>query len=102
MTREHFREPLDLARLWIHECERVLSDRLVNATDLGRFSEFRANATKKHFDDIKQARRCCLAHRMQGKDRQHLINWRHLHVSERAWRGRRTWRHSPCCMAASW
>ena len=60
MTREHFREPLDLARLWIHECERVLSDRLVNSTDLGRFSEFRANATKKHFDDIRQARGCGL------------------------------------------
>ena len=56
MTREHFKEPLHVARLWVHECERVLSDRLVNSADLARFAEFRANATKKHFDDIKQAR----------------------------------------------
>ena len=66
MTKEHFRAPLDMARLWVHECERVLSDRLVNSTDLGRFAEFRANATKKHFDDIRQARSCCMAGALQA------------------------------------
>ncbi len=59
MTKEHFREPLHAARLWVHECERVLSDRLVNSTDLARFAEFRANAAKKHFDELKQARAGC-------------------------------------------
>ena len=39
-------------RLWVHECERVLADRLINEADLNKFSDMRINATKKYFDDV--------------------------------------------------
>lgn len=54
MTKEYFREPSKVVRLWVHECERVLMDRMVNDTDMLKFGDFRINTTKKHFDDIPQ------------------------------------------------
>ena len=38
-------------RLWVHECERVFRDRMVNETDMNKFDEFRYGVTKKFFDD---------------------------------------------------
>ncbi|KAK9866454.1 hypothetical protein WJX84_011662 [Apatococcus fuscideae] len=55
MTKEYFKEPVKVVRLWVHECERVLMDRMVNDTDMLKFGDFRINTTKKHFDDIPQA-----------------------------------------------
>lgn len=52
MTKEYYREPVKVVRLWVHECERVLMDRMVNDTDMLKFGDFRLNTTKKHFDDI--------------------------------------------------
>jgi hypothetical protein len=40
------------ARLWVHECERVFRDRMVNDTDMAKFDEFRAAVTKKYFEDL--------------------------------------------------
>lgn len=42
---------LQLARLWVHECERVFRDRMVNEADMQKFDEFRFAVTKKYFDD---------------------------------------------------
>jgi hypothetical protein len=43
---------LQAARLWVHECERVFRDRMVNDTDMAKFDEFRASVTKKYFEDL--------------------------------------------------
>jgi hypothetical protein len=43
---------LKAARLWVHECERVFRDRMVNDTDMAKFDEFRAAVTKKYFEDL--------------------------------------------------
>lgn len=56
MTKDYYKEPVKVVRLWVHECERVLSDRMINDTDMTKFNEFRINVTKKHFDDINQVR----------------------------------------------
>ena len=54
MTKEYYKEPVKVVRLWVHECERVLMDRMVNDTDMLKFGDFRINTTKKHFDDLPQ------------------------------------------------
>ena len=51
MTKDQLTEPAAAVRLWVHECERVLADRLINTTDLNKFSDMRVNATKKFFED---------------------------------------------------
>ena len=43
---------MQAARLWVHECERVFRDRMVNDTDMAKFDEFRASVTKKYFEDL--------------------------------------------------
>ncbi len=40
-----------MSRLWVHECERVFRDRMVNEADMQKFDEFRFAVTKKYFDD---------------------------------------------------
>lgn len=54
MTKDYYKEPVKVVRLWVHECERVLADRMINDTDMTKFNEFRVNVTKKHFDDVNQ------------------------------------------------
>ena len=54
MSKDYYKEPVKVVRLWVHECERVLADRMINDTDMTKFTEFRVNVTKKHFDDVNQ------------------------------------------------
>ena len=56
MTKAEFREPLPAVRLWVHECERVLGDRLVSDTDRAKFGELRLEVTKKHFANLPLVR----------------------------------------------
>ena len=55
MTKDYYREPVKVVRLWVHECERVLADRMINDTDMTKFNEFRVTVTKKYFDEVNQA-----------------------------------------------
>ena len=41
----------DLVRLWIHECERVFSDRMTLIADIEKFDNMRVAVTKKYFED---------------------------------------------------
>ncbi|CAG9462750.1 unnamed protein product [Pedinophyceae sp. YPF-701] len=52
MTREFYTNPVQVVRLFVHECERVFLDRMVNETDMTKFNELREKVTKKHFSDI--------------------------------------------------
>ncbi len=54
MNKDYYREPVKVVRLWVHECERVLADRMINDTDMTKFNEFRVTVTKKYFDDVNQ------------------------------------------------
>ena len=38
-------------RLWIHECERVFSDRMTLISDIEKFDNMRVTVTKKYFED---------------------------------------------------
>ena len=46
---EAIKEPDNLARLWVHECERIYGDRLVNAEHLKTYKEIAADISKKAF-----------------------------------------------------
>lgn len=52
MSPTRVTEPVKAARLWAHECARVLSDRMSNEGDLLRFKDLHAAATKRHFEDL--------------------------------------------------
>ena len=40
-------------RLWVHECQRVLGDRLVSEAEQAKFGEFRAATIRKFFGDLR-------------------------------------------------
>jgi dynein heavy chain len=48
-----YTEPLDMVRLWYHECNRVFKDRMVAALDLSRFEEQLLDVGKKFFSEVK-------------------------------------------------
>lgn len=49
--KEYYKDSTKMARLWVHECDRVFRDRMVNEADMAKFDEFRMAVTKKFFDD---------------------------------------------------
>jgi dynein heavy chain len=46
---ETIKEPDNLIRLWVHECERIYGDRLVSPTDLANYRQIVADLCKKSF-----------------------------------------------------
>ena len=63
MTSAEFKDPSKAVRLLTHECERVLSDRLVSDTDLAKFATLSQDVAKKHFGSMPMVRTwpCCRA-----------------------------------------
>lgn len=53
-TAEVLRTPLDLARLWLHEAERVYGDKMVDEKDQETLHRVTMASTKKFFD-VSQA-----------------------------------------------
>ncbi|CAH8640372.1 unnamed protein product [Heterobilharzia americana] len=51
---ECIRQPTDLIRLWMHECERVYSDKLIEREDVETFEKILADITKKCFEDMDE------------------------------------------------
>ena len=49
-TTEFLKSPLDLARLWMHESERVYGDKLVDDRDIELFNRHLLEYTKKYFE----------------------------------------------------
>jgi dynein heavy chain len=52
-TADAYNDPLDMTRLWYHECNRVFRDRMVAPLDLSRFDELLLDCAKKHFSEVK-------------------------------------------------
>jgi dynein heavy chain len=46
---ETIKEPENLVRLWVHECERIYGDRLVDPSDLQHFRQIVSELCKKSF-----------------------------------------------------
>ena len=51
---EYYIKPVAFARLWMHECNRVFGDRLINEPDMNRFADFLRETAKTFFADIDQ------------------------------------------------
>ena len=49
---EYCQSALTLCRLWVHECERVFSDRMIETKDSNEFNDIRQTLTKKFFPDV--------------------------------------------------
>jgi len=49
-TPAYYTGMLPMARLWMHECERVFSDRMITAGDMEKFKEMLDGVAKKYFD----------------------------------------------------
>ena len=48
---EYYVSSFKFLRLWLHECERVFSDRLVSLNESGRFQSLLVEISKKHFEE---------------------------------------------------
>ncbi|XP_010617035.1 dynein heavy chain 17, axonemal [Fukomys damarensis] len=51
-TTELLKTPLDIVRLWLHEAERVYSDKMVDERDQDALRRVTIASTKKFFDDL--------------------------------------------------
>eukprot|EP00899_Mesostigma_viride_P009330 jgi/Mesvir1/18399/Mv14277-RA.1 len=51
-VKEFYANPVKLVRLWVHECERVFCDRMVNEADMTRFGEMLDVVRKKYFEEV--------------------------------------------------
>ncbi|XP_005407434.1 PREDICTED: dynein heavy chain 17, axonemal [Chinchilla lanigera] len=51
-TAELLKTPVDLVRLWLHEAERVYSDKMVDERDQDALRRVTIASTKKFFDDL--------------------------------------------------
>ncbi len=54
MASEVYQEPAQVIRLWVHECERVLADRMISQADLNKFMDMRLKATRKYFPEVPE------------------------------------------------
>ena len=49
-TAECVKTPMDLVRLWMHECDRVYRDKLIDEKDMENYDRIQADITKKVFE----------------------------------------------------
>ncbi len=72
MSKEEFKEVRSVVRLWVHECERVLCDRLISDFDIVKFKDMRTNTARKFFDNVPQVLFClpvaCLSIELKPMD----------------------------------
>ena len=49
-TPESMKTPLDMVRLWMHECDRVYRDKLVETKDMEIYDKVQTDIAKKFFE----------------------------------------------------
>lgn len=51
--QDSYTAPKDIARLWVHECERVFRDRIISAPEMEVLDSMMAEAAKKHLSELQ-------------------------------------------------
>ncbi|KAJ8966353.1 hypothetical protein NQ317_001278, partial [Molorchus minor] len=54
-TNDCLNHPCDLVRLWVHECQRVYGDKLIEEKDIDSFMKVQIDIFKKNFEDIDES-----------------------------------------------
>ena len=49
-TAECVKTPIDMVRLWMHECDRVYRDKLVDEKDMENYDRIQGDISKKTFE----------------------------------------------------
>ncbi|CAB1116950.1 unnamed protein product [Ectocarpus sp. CCAP 1310/34] len=51
--QDSYSAPLEIARLWVHECERVFRDRIISASEMEVLDGMMGEAAKKHLSEFQ-------------------------------------------------
>lgn len=51
--QDSYSAPTDIARLWVHECERVFRDRIISAPEMEVLDGMMAEAAKKNLSELQ-------------------------------------------------
>lgn len=51
--QDSYSAPSDMARLWVHECERVFRDRIISAPEMEMLDGMMAEAAKKNLSELQ-------------------------------------------------
>lgn len=54
-TSECIQTPIDFIRIWLHECQRVYGDKLIDDKDIDSFTKMQNDIVKKSFEDIDES-----------------------------------------------
>lgn len=53
-TKECIKSPVDLVRIWNHECDRVYRDKFIDIKDIELYDKLQSDFNKKLFDDMDE------------------------------------------------
>lgn len=51
--QDSYTAPIDLVRLWVHECERVFRDRIISVGEMEALDGMMADTAKKHLSEFQ-------------------------------------------------
>lgn len=54
-TNECLNTPTDMIRIWLHECQRVYGDKLIDDKDIDSFTKMQTDIVKKSFEEIDES-----------------------------------------------
>lgn len=54
-TNECLNAPTDMIRIWLHECQRVYGDKLIDDKDIDSFNKMQTDIVKKSFEEIDES-----------------------------------------------
>lgn len=51
--QDSYSAPIEIARLWVHECERVFRDRIISAPEMEVLDGMMGETAKKHLSEFQ-------------------------------------------------
>lgn len=51
--QDSYSAPVDIARLWVHECERVFRDRIISSGEMESMDAMMAETAKKYLTEFQ-------------------------------------------------